>query len=65
MIFNGSAKINDDGGDYLVLTDYGCEGFAVEHQSATIEEALRLMTQGNCGDPQTLVRLVRVELGEE
>ena len=60
MIFNGSSKIKDNGGDYLVLVDYGCEGFSVCHQAATHEEALRWMTN-NYGSPQTLVKLVRVE----
>lgn len=61
MIFNGSEKIKDDGGDYLVLTDYGCEGLSVTHQAATHEDALRWMTECNYGSPQTLVKLVRVD----
>lgn len=61
MIFNGSSKIKDDGGDYLVLVDYGCEGFSVSHQAATHEDALRWMTENSYGSPQTLVKLVRVE----
>ena len=61
MIFNGSDKIKDDGGDYLVLTDYGCEGFSVTHQTETHEDALRWMTECNYGSPQTLVKLVRVD----
>jgi hypothetical protein len=61
MIFNGSSKIKDDGGDYLVIVDYGCEGFSVSHQAQTHEDALRWMTASNYGSPQTLVKLVRVE----
>ena len=61
MIFNGSSKIKNDGGDYLVLTDYGCEGFAVTHQAATHEDALQWMIECSYGSPHTLVKLVRVE----
>jgi len=61
MILNGSDKIKDGRGDYIVLTDYGCEGFAVTHQAATHEDALRWMIECNYGSPQTLVKLVRVD----
>lgn len=61
MIFNGSSKIKDDGGDYIILTDYGCEGISVSHQAATHEEALRWMMENSYGSPMTLVKLVRVE----
>jgi hypothetical protein len=64
MIFNGSDKIKENGGDYLVLTDYGCEGFAVTHQAATLEEALLGMIECDYGR-QTLVKLVRVETREQ
>lgn len=63
MIFNGSDKIKEDGGDYLLLTDYGCEGFGVTLQAATLEEALLGMIECSYG-PQTLVKLVRVETRE-
>lgn len=61
MIFNGSDKIKDDEGDYLVLADYGCEGFSVAHQAGTHEDALRWMMRCDYGCPQTLVKLVRVD----
>lgn len=61
MVFNGSDKIKEDGGDYLVLVDYLCEGFAVTYQAVTHEEALLWMIQNNHGSPQTLVKLVRIE----
>ena len=61
MIFNGSSKIKDYGGDYLVMVDYGCEGFSMAHQAQTHEDALRWMAANNYGSPQTLVKLVRVE----
>lgn len=66
MIFNGSPNIKEDGGDYLLLTDYdyGCEGFAVTHQAATLEEALLGMIECDYGR-QTLVKLVRVETQEQ
>lgn len=54
-------KIKDDGRDYLVLVDYGGEGFGVHHQTETRKEALRWMMENNYGSPQTLVKLVRVE----
>ena len=64
MIFNGSAKIIDDGHDYLVLADYGRDGFSVVHQSDTHNDALQWMMECNCGSPQTLVKLVRLETSE-
>ncbi len=64
MIFNGSFKIKDDGGDYLVMVDYGCEGFNVSHQARTHGDALRWMFANNYGSPLTLVKLVRVETME-
>ena len=64
MVFNGSEKIDDDGGDFLLLTDYGQEGFAVSHQNKTLEGALAAMAEGVCGVPMTLVKLVRVDATE-
>ena len=61
MVFNGSDKIKNDGGDYLVLIDGGSDGFYVAHQAETHEDALRLMTENEYKLPQTLVKLVRVD----
>ena len=65
MIFNGSDRIRDNDGDYIVLTDNGCEGFSVHHQAKTLQDALRVITRGGFGSPQTLVKLVRVEIEDE
>jgi uncharacterized membrane protein len=64
MIFNGSSKIKDDGGDYLVLTDYDMEGFSVSHQDTTIESALKWIASCGYTSPMTLVKLVRIEMKE-
>lgn len=63
MIFNASDKIKEEGGDYLVLTDDGCEGFSLKLQAESLEEALLGMLECSYG-PQTLVKLVRVETRE-
>jgi len=65
MIFNGSDKIKDGGGDYLVLTDYGSDGFVVTYQAEMLEKALKWMMGSNFGSPQTLVKLVRVDMRED
>ncbi len=65
MVFNGSYKIKDNGKDYVVLADYESEGLSVCHQATTLEEVLHWMMANNYGSPQTLVRLVRVEMREE
>jgi len=64
MILNGSKKIQDDGGDYLVLVDYLTDGFAVSRQARTLEEALQVIAQDCSGESRTLVRLVRFEVEE-
>ena len=60
MIFNGIAKIDDHGGDYIVLGDYGLEGLSIVHQAQTAENALCWMTRNNYVQ-QTLVKMVRIE----
>ena len=64
MIFNGSSRIKDNGGDYLVLVDYGSEGLSVSHQFHTHTDALGWMAKNNTGYPNTLVKLVRVDILE-
>jgi hypothetical protein len=62
MIINGTHRITDDGGDYIVLTDY-CEGFGSK-QFKSAEEAVGYIAANNNGSPHTLVKLVRIELNE-
>ena len=64
MILNASSKISDDGGDYIVLADYGTEGISVAHQFTTLQEALQVFG-GGAYDCLTLVKLVRFEVAEE
>ena len=40
MLFNHIDSIDNEGGQYLVLTDYRTEGIAVSSQHETLEEAL-------------------------
>ena len=64
MTLNGITKIKDDAGDYIVLTDYGCDGISVSHQAATAKEAVQwMMTCGYTGN-QAIVKLVRIN-GDE
>lgn len=60
--FNHIEKIDENGGDYIVLVDYFCEGISVKSQHKTITGALAAM--GETGSPESIVKLVRVELNE-
>ena len=60
MTLNGIEKIKDEGGDFIVLVDYGCEGLSVWSQHETAKEAIKSLASyvgSGC-----LVRLVRVDL---
>ena len=60
LTFNGTRKIEDAAGDYIVLTDYGTEGLAVSHQAATLREAVEFQAASSRG-PSAIVRLVRLK----
>lgn len=64
MKLNGMQKINNDGGDYLVLTDYGQEGIAVSHQCETAEEAAKWMMSSDYGSPHAVVKVVHALIDE-
>ena len=65
MIFNGSSKIKDDGGDYIVLIDNGCEGLSVAVQKHTHEAAIKWIMSGSYGSVHTIVKLVRLDIQEQ
>lgn len=56
MKFNQSDKIDNDGGDWVVLNDYGSEGFTVDGQYKTSEEAISSFSSSACA-PQILLKL--------
>lgn len=64
MILNGIRKIDDDGGDYVVLVDYGQEGLCVRHQTDSRAKAI-LWTLQNQGEPCAILKLVRLEDSNE
>ena len=51
-------NINLDNGVYLVMTYYGCEGWAVIAQFHEAEEALLSLSNGTVGGPQMIVKPV-------
>ena len=60
---NGISKIKDDGGDYIVLADYGYEGLSAVFQCERVWDAIHFMSEGGNGsEPMTLVKLVHVRL---
>lgn len=56
---NGIEKIVDDGGDYLLLVDFGAEGIAVWSQWKTLEAAAEAAMRCTNG-PRAIVKLVDV-----
>jgi hypothetical protein len=64
MTFNGIERIKEEAGDYIVLTDYYEDGIAVSHQSQTLEGAVAWMTACAYGNPQSIVKLVRIQATE-
>lgn len=62
MKLNGIRKIDNNGGDYLVLTDYGYEGLDVSHQCETAEEAAQWMLACDYSSPQAVVRIVSADI---
>ena len=65
MKLNGISKIDNNGGDYLVLTDYGAEGLAVSHQCDTAEDAAKWMIACDYGSPQAVVKVVSASISCE
>lgn len=57
-----STRIDSEGGDFIVLTDYGSEGLSLSGQYDSFDDAMESM-----GEPgqQVLVRLVRVVMEEK
>lgn len=62
MKFSNTKKIKVDGGDYIVLVDYGIEGIAVRSQHDTLQDAL--LDIPHSGDECAIVRLVEFEIAE-
>lgn len=57
MLFTDIESIAKEGGQYLVLTDYGSEGLAVTSQHEELEGAL--LAYGN-GLPQAIVMIPKI-----
>lgn len=64
MKLNGIRKIDNNGGDYLVLTDYGLEGIAVSHQCETAGEAAQWMMSSDYSSPQAVVMVVHASISQ-
>ena len=62
VYLNGIPSINNDGGDYCVLTDYGIEGMQISHQAKTLEQAMSWLLSSGYDSPQAIVKLVRAKL---
>ena len=62
MKLNGIRKINNNGGDYLVLTDYEQEGIAVSYQCETAEEAAQWMMSSDHSSPHAVVKVVNASI---
>ena len=57
MKINQSTRIDNKKGDWVVLNDFGSEGFTVHDQYKTPEEAIKGMSSST-GCPQTIVKLI-------
>lgn len=62
VTFNQS-RIESDGGDFIILNDFGMEGMTVASQHKTVMDAIH--TFGSDYTPQVVVRLVRVTVTPE
>lgn len=60
MLLSTTGKLKDTGDDYVVLVDYGSEGFSVLSQHETIEAAMRARDECNYGSPMAIVKLCRI-----
>jgi hypothetical protein len=65
MKLNGIRKIDNNGGDYLVLTDYGYEGIAVSHQCDTAEKAVEWMLSSDYSSPHAVVKVLHASISSE
>jgi len=54
-----TSEINNDLGDYFVLTNHGKYGVIISHQSKTLEEATKWMCSSGFISPQMVVQVVR------
>ena len=59
IALNEIGKIKSDGGDYLLLVDYGCEGIAVGSQHTSLASAISSALYGS-NNPQAIVKIVRI-----
>ena len=64
MVVNGNSSIDPTKGEYLLLVDYGAEGFTIVNQFHELQEALLGCMQNHTGSPITLVRLVTIDVAE-
>lgn len=62
IVLNGTSKIIDDDGDYLTLIDYGSEGFSIDDQNYSLEEAMNNLVCNTTGSPMVVLKLVKVDL---
>lgn len=56
MKINQTTKIDNKKGDWIILNDYGSEGFSVAGQYKTPEDAIQNLS-GSAGFPQAIVLL--------
>ena len=64
MMLNNT-RIKSDGGDYVVLLDYGTEGMSVLSQHDDLQESIKALTECDYSSQKALVKLVRFDLQEE
>lgn len=62
MYINQISKISPAEGEYIILSDYYSEGLSVTSQHETLEEAINNL--GRDGNPQTIVKLVNIDIKE-
>jgi hypothetical protein len=62
MKMNGIRKIDNNGGDYLVLTDYGQDGIVISRQCETAEDAVQWMLSSDYSSPHAVVKMVHVSI---
>lgn len=62
MKLNSIEDIDSNGGDYLLLVDYGYEGLSVSSQHETLPDAVNAAMRGNISGPTAIVKLVEVPI---
>jgi len=60
MIFNQINQIDNQKGDYIIMTDYGFEGLRVHSQHHSIEEAISNIGGNGCS--QAILKLVKFNI---